>query len=281
VTIAIAAMGALGLVLIYAGLTTKPGPKPTRRSVFDRIARDAGLRIKGRTVAVGLSTLWATTVFLSAGITSSLIVSSALGTAALWLPLALLRTRADKRRRRFGDAWPDAIATLIAAVRAGVALPEACVGLTKRGPGELSPGFEAFTATYRATGSFAAALHRLREVLSDPVADRVAVSLALAHEVGGTDLVRVLRAIGDFVREDLRVRKEVEARWSWTVTAARVAAAAPWIVLLMMSTRPEAADAYDSITGAAIIAAGATATLIGYRLMLRAARLPQEPRLPL
>ena len=279
-TIAIASMGALGLVLVYAGLTTRPGRKPTRKSVFDRMARDAGLQIKGRTVAIGLSALWATTVFLSAGITSSLIVSGALGTAALWLPLALLRTRADRRRRRFGDAWPDAIATLIAAVRAGVALPEACVGLTKRGPRELAPGFEAFAATYRATGSFAAALHRLREVLSDPVADRVAVSLGLAHEVGGTDLVRVLRAIGDFVREDLRVRKEVEARWSWTVTAARVAAAAPWIVLLMMSTRPEAADAYDSITGATIIAVGAAATLIGYRLMLRAARLPQEPRLP-
>lgn len=279
-TIAVAALGAFGLVLIYAGLTTRPGPKRVRRGSLDRLAREAGLRVTGRTLGSSIFILWAVAVFLSAGLTSSLIVSAALATALVWLPLALLRSRAEKCRKRSSDAWPDAIATLIAAVRAGVALPEACIGLTERGPNELRPGFEAFASTYRATGSFAAALHRLRDALADPVADRVAVSLSLAHEVGGTDLVRVLRALGDFVREDLRVRKEIEARWSWTVTAARVAAAAPWLVLLMMSTRPEAADAFDSATGATVIALGALATFSGYRLMLRAARLPQEPRLP-
>lgn len=279
-SIGIASIGALGLVLLYAGLTAKTRRHQSRQNFVDAIARDAGLRAKGSTVAFGLGGLWLATLLLSAGLTSSLIVAGSIATAVVWLPLALLRTRADKRQRRFGEAWPDAIATLIAAVRAGVALPEACIDLTKRGPVELAPGFEAFAATYRATGSFAAALHRLREVLADPVADRVAVSLGLAHEVGGSDLVRVLRAVGDFVREDLRVRREIEARWSWTVTAARVAAAAPWLVLLMMSTRPEAADAFDSVTGATVIGAGAVATLVGYRLMLRAARLPQDPRLP-
>ena len=85
--------------------------------------------------------------------------------------------------------------------------------------------------------------------------------------------------MADFVREDLRVRKEIEARWSWTVTAARVAATAPWIILLLMSTRPEAAAAYNSSTGAAVIAGGAGATVLGYRLMLKAGSLPEERRL--
>jgi tight adherence protein B len=91
--------------------------------------------------------------------------------------------------------------------------------------------------------------------------------------------VRVLRTLGDFVREDVRVRKEIEARWSWTLTAARVAAAAPWIVLVMMSTRPEAAAAYNSTAGATVVGAGAAVTIAGYRLMLRAARLPDHRRL--
>jgi tight adherence protein B len=124
-----------------------------------------------------------------------------------------------------------------------------------------------------------AALDRLRTESADPVADRIVASLTLASEVGGTDLVRVLRTLADFVREDIRVRKEIEARWSWTVTAARVAAAAPWVVLLLMSTRPEAASAYNSAAGASVITAGAVASFVGYRLMLRAARLPEERRL--
>jgi tight adherence protein B len=115
--------------------------------------------------------------------------------------------------------------------------------------------------------------------MADPIADRVIAALILTYEVGGTELVRVLRSLGDFVREDLRVRKEIEARWSWTVTAARVAAAAPWIVLLLMATRPEAAAAYNSSSGMAVIGGGAVATIVGYRLMLRASRLPEERRL--
>jgi len=115
--------------------------------------------------------------------------------------------------------------------------------------------------------------------MADPVADRVVTVLVLAHEVGGTDLVRVLRTLGDFVREDLKVRQEIEARWSWTVTAARVAAAAPWLVLVMMSTRPETATAFSSPSGVLVILMGAAATGLGYALMLRAARLPTERRL--
>jgi tight adherence protein B len=137
----------------------------------------------------------------------------------------------------------------------------------------------AFASSYRASGSFRIALDRLRQELADPIADRVVAALALTHEVGGTDLVRVLRTLGDFVREDIRVRKEIEARWSWTVTAARVAAGAPWIVLLLMSTRPEAAMAYNSASGVVVITVGALTTILGYRLMLRAARLPEDRRL--
>jgi tight adherence protein B len=164
-------------------------------------------------------------------------------------------------------------------VRAGISLPEACSSLLERGPRELAHGFESFRNSYRSSGSFEAGLRRLRDDLADPIADRVATALLLAHEVGGTDLVRVLRTLADFVREDLRVRKEIEARWSWTVTAARVAAAAPWVVLVMMALRPEAASAYNTATGVAVIVCGAAATFAGYRLMLRAARLPEQRRL--
>lgn len=248
---------------------------------MESAARDSGFGgLTAARLIASFAGTWLICFLLVAGLTRSMVVATALATGALWVPLNLLRARKTKRRRAFAEAWPDAIATLVAGVRAGVSLPEACVALTTRGPAELAGGFEAFAATYRATGSFEAGLQRLREELRDPVADRVAVALALAHEVGGTDLVRVLRTLGDFVREDLRVRKEIEARWSWTVTAARVAAGAPWAVLLMMSTRPEAAAAYDSSAGLIVILTGAAATFLGYRLMLRAARLPDEPRLP-
>jgi tight adherence protein B len=276
----VAVVAALGALLLYQGLTGSPTTRRSSPRPFARLALDAGMpRVTARRLLAASAACSVVAFVIVAGITSSLVAATTLALAGAWAPAALVRARAHHRRRRVRDEWPDAIATLIAGVRAGVALPETCADLASRGPVELRGGFAYFASTYRASGSFLAALGRLRTALSDPVGDRVVAALALAHEVGGTDLVRVLKTLSDFVRDDLRVRKEVEARWSWTVTAARVAAAAPWVVLFIMSARPEASAAYDSPAGVAVIAAGAAATLLGYRLMLRAARLPQERRL--
>jgi tight adherence protein B len=277
----VAAGAALGLVVLFDGLTaTTPQRAAGLRSRLQRLAGDTGLSAAAGARLGAASVGGACVTFIGvAGTTSSVVTAAVVAGAAAWSPFALLRGRAAKRRRQRRETWPDALATLIAGVRAGLSLPESCAALVERGPDEVRAGFAAFATTYRASGSFDAGLERLRSELSDPIADRVAVALATAHDVGGTDLVRVLRTLADFVREDLRIRREIEARWSWTVTAARVAAAAPWIVLLLMSSRPEAAAAYNSRAGVAVIGGGIVATIVGYRLMLSAARLPEQARL--
>ena len=272
-------LAALGVLLVYDGLTRPARPR-AGSGKWSELVEGAGVKglTPARLAAVSVGAAFATGL-LVAGVTGSAVIALA-GVVAV--PVAIvswLAGRARRRRRRLREAWPDALAALVATVRAGVSLPEACVTLADRGPTELAPAFTAFAATYRATGSFRTALERLRAELADPVCDRVVVALKVARDVGGTELVRLLRTLGDLVRDDLRVRKEIEARWSWTVTAARVAAAAPWVVLVLMAARPEAARAYSSPSGALLIGLGAAATFIGYRLMLRAARLPEERRL--
>nr|MBA3430806.1 type II secretion system F family protein [Actinomycetota bacterium] len=260
-----AAAGALGVLLIYDGCTSMgTGRRKGWLAKLDLLAAESGMksmtgpRLMGASALCGLSAL-----IMVAGLTGSRIITLILAAAAAWSPFSVARARRQKRRNRFREAWPDAIATLIAGVRAGVSLPESCSALASRGPADLHRGWQLFESAYRATGSFRAGLERLQSELADPIADRVVAALALAQEVGGSDLVRVLRTLGDFVREDLKVRKEIEARWSWTVTAARVAGGAPWIVLLLMSTRPETAAAYNSRSGAVVVACGAAATVLG------------------
>lgn len=272
-------LAALGVLLIYDGATRPARPRRAGGPLAE-LARGAGIaRLTPARLGAALAGSAPAAALLLAGLSGSPVIALAGALAAPVALLSWLRGRARRRRRRLSEAWPDALAALIASVRAGVSLPEACLALATRGPAELAPGFNAFAATYRATGSFRTALERLRAVLADPVGDRVVLALKVASDVGGTELVRLLRTLGDLVREDLRVRKEIEARWSWTVTAARVAAAAPWVVLVIMATRPEAARAYSSPSGALLIGLGGAATLIGYRLMLRAARLPEDRRL--
>jgi len=206
----------------------------------------------------------------SAGLIAAIILGSA--------PILVLRRRARQRGKALRSCWPDAVDLLSSAVKAGLSLPEAVVDLSVRGPEPLRPAFVRFASEYRATGSFDRALSVLTAVLRDPVADRVILALATAREVGGTDLGRVLATLSDFVRQDARSRGDVEARQSWTVNAARVAVAAPWITLLLLCTRPEAVAAYRTPTGTLILVGAAVMSVVAYRVMIAFGRLPDEPR---
>ena len=172
-----------------------------------------------------------------------------------YAPVALVRMRARRRRASLRELWPDAVDNITSGVRAGLALPEALSQLAIRGPEELRPAFRAFAEDYRTSGRFQDCLDRLKARLSDPVGDRLIESLRIAREVGGSDLGRLLRTLSTFLREDSRTRSELEARQGWTVNAARLAVAAPWIVLGMLCTRPESIRAYASATGTLVLVA--------------------------
>lgn len=195
-----------------------------------------------------------------------------------YLPWAILAGRARRRQREFAEVWPEAVDNLASAVRAGMSLPEALGALGTRGPIALRPAFAAFALDYQVSGRFAESLDRLKSRLADPVGDRVVEALRIAREVGGGDLGRLLRNLSSFLRQDARTRSELESRQAWTVSGARLAVAAPWIVLLMLAFQPEVISRYSSAGGALVIFGGAACCLVAYRVMLRIGRLPTERR---
>ncbi|MDJ1372497.1 type II secretion system F family protein [Gulosibacter molinativorax] len=196
----------------------------------------------------------------------------------MWGALALVRWRSQQRRRANRAYWPDVVDHLIASVRSGLGLPDAIEQLAKTGPEPLREDFAAFARQYRATGSFNLAVDEAKERLADPVADRLLETLRMAREVGGTELVRVLRDFSAFLREEQGVRHEAEARQSWVLNAARLGVVAPWIVLVMLASRPEAAAAYNTPGGVIVIGIGVAVSVIAYRLMLALGRLREEGR---
>jgi tight adherence protein B len=230
-------------------------------------------------------------VFIAASVCMGLVAGAAaeasLGVLALdaaalaagvLLPVSVARHRGRSRRRASLTVWPDAVDHLVSAVRSGVALPDSVSTLAHAGPVAGRAAFAEFEALYRTTGNFGISLDALKARLADPTADRIFETLRMSREVGGTDLTRVLRSLSAYLREDAAIRNEVEARQSWVMNAARLGVAAPWIVLLLLSTRPEAAVAYNSPGGAALIIGGLVLSVVAYRVMLAIARIPEERR---
>jgi tight adherence protein B len=201
-------------------------------------------------------------------------VSMIAGVASLPLPLLGVLRRRESRRRQIVDAWPDAIDTLLAAVRSGDSLPSALETAAISGPEPLRLALGAVSRRARASGDFGGAIHTLAMQLQDPVSRQVGAALTLAHEVGGRDLGQVLRDLSLFLREERAARRELQARQTWTVNAARVAAAGPWAVLLLLSSHGATRDAFARPMGTVVLIGGAVLSLIGYRAMLIVGRLP-------
>jgi tight adherence protein B len=279
--------GLLGLVLgVGLLLIWRSGPRAPRRRDGRRgpgrrrqLLAEAGLtgingaQLLALQVALGL----AVTVLVLLT-TSTVTISVAFGAFGAAVPHLLVRRLAAKRRADLREVWPEVVDNLSSAVRAGLSLPEALAALAVRGPEVLRPAFARFAADHRSTGRFSDTLDRLKDDLADPVGDRIVETLRVAREVGGSDLGRVLRTLSAFLREDTRARAELETRQGWVVQAARLAVAAPWIVLLLLATQQQTLAAYDSPVGTALLIGGGVVCVAAYRLMLRIGRLPQDVR---
>lgn len=207
-----------------------------------------------------------------------LALTAAAGIAGTVTPSFVVAWRARSRRRMHRMLWPDVVDHLIASIRSGNALPDALALLATAGPEPLRAAFAEYARDYRATASFGGSVDRLKASLGDPIADRILETLRMARDVGGTELPGVLRSLAASLREESSLRAEVDARQSWVRNAAKLGVAAPWLILLLLATRPEAAAAYNSGIGTTVIAGGAALSVVAYRIMLSLGRLPEERR---
>jgi tight adherence protein B len=270
----------VGLLLVWAAFTQPRESRSDRRTPrLRRLLDGAGLATLSVRGLLVVSAGCATGAFVLVQLVSRTApVALVFGAMAGYAPVALVAGRARRRHRELAEVWPDAVDNLASAVRAGMSLAEAVAGLADRGPEPLREPFAVFAREYQASGRFDVCLDRLKGRLADPVGDRVVEGLRVAREVGGGDLGRLLRNLSGHLRDDARTRSELEARQSWAVNGARLAVAAPWVVLLLMCFQREVIARYASTTGMLVLSAGAVLCVTAYRLMLRIGRLPVEQR---
>lgn len=279
-TLFLGLLGGLGVALVVDGLCFEPW---TRRKPAQGRIRTALLQAgianlqPSRFVIVCLATALATAL-LTLALTASFLFAVLFGAFGALAPWAYLRYQAGKRRAALREQWPEVVDHLRSAVRAGLSLPESLSQLADAGPETLRAAFHDFALDYRATANFSVALDHLALRLADPVADKILTTLRITREVGGTELGHTLGTLAAFLRDDVKTRGELAARQSWIISAARLAVAAPWIVLLVLGTQPAAILAYSTPAGVLVLGAGLLVSFICYRVMLRLGTLPVEER---
>lgn len=280
---------ATGLMGIFAaGLWLLTIPATTRERA--RATPPQWGRLEDSLAQAGWSTLSApTTLMLWCGL-------SAVVALMVWLvvpipvlaPLAfaamlisghsILRSAMSARQRRLRQAWPGVIDHLRQAVRSGAGVSEAVIVASHRVPDEVRPAFQSFQKNLESGFRIDQALFSLKQSLAHPISDRIIEALRMAHDVGGRELPAVLESLQSSVRSDISVREEAYSKQSWIRAASKLGVAAPWIVLVVISGRPETVSAYSSWTGSAVLLAGAGLSVVAYKMMATLGRLPEDRR---
>jgi tight adherence protein B len=210
--------------------------------------------------------------------TRSVVIALAFGTLAAGIAFVTVRAKTNLNEAALIAAWPEVIDHLMSGIQSGLSLTESLAGLSTRGPEVLRPAFTQFKATLYGSGDLTQAIEELKALFAHHGSDQIFEALIISKALGGSELLQILRSLGDFLRQDLALRREIEVKHGWIKNSAHLSAAAPWILLLLLSTQPSTAAAYSTPTGAMILIAGLVMTAIAYIWMNRLGRLPQTPR---
>lgn len=270
-----------GIHLVYEGITSPrrvPGGTWWLETLEGRLTR-AGLRgttprdclllsaVSGA-LAGGVSQL-----MLNWGVVS--LLAAGLGMVA---PVVYLVHRYDRRRVEAQAALVDAISQLRDAIRSGLSVPEALLGLARGGPDVLRPELTTLVREMRLMG-FEQAIAAMQNRLADPVFDVVAASLTLNDRLGGRNVSQVLDRLAHTTRAQLRVQDELRALQARNVLSARIVAAIPLVVLIAIRhMNPAYLAMFDDWPGQVLLAGCLVSILVGYSGMRWMTRLPSERR---
>lgn len=283
VGIFLGATAGVGIFLILSGLIwpraqIKVRPhKPSRLTTsLNETALQLGM--KPSVVVALAAVLFVIGGAVSWAITGVSTLSIVIAFTAASLPWMFAAQRRSSARKALRNQWPDVVDALISAIRSGANIPDAVMSLAGFSSKAVSVPAALFAQDYKVSGNFELAALDLKARWANSNGDQIIETLRMGRELGGTEITTVLGSLGSHLRAESALRQEVEARQGWIRLAARIGVMAPWIVLLLLSTRPEAAQAYNSAAGVLLILAGLLVSLLAYKVMSAVGYLPEEKR---
>jgi tight adherence protein B len=211
-------------------------------------------------------------------ISSSLVIATTFMTLSAAISTVILKRSSNKRFEAISSAWPDVIDHLITGIQSGLSINESLAGLANRGPEILRPVFTDFATTMSKSGDFNLSLVKLKSDCGQPGSDQIFESIRISKDLGGSELITILRTVGTFLRQDLALRREIEVKHGWIKNSAHLSAAAPWVLLLLLSTQPATSRAFSTSSGALVLIFGVAMTAIAYTWMAKLGKLPGVPR---
>lgn len=189
-----------------------------------------------------------------------------------------LATLAKTRRRDLAKLWPEVLDSIHSAVSSGMSLADAFDDLASSGPMRLRTHFQLLSERLDSGWGFDESIDELKSNLGEVHADRLCEVVRLVATTGSEALGSALRQQALSLRRDLAIAGQLESKQGWVAGTAKIAVAAPWVVVAMLASRSENALIYNTAEGAAILLIGFVVCIVAYRLVHLLGTLPNQPR---
>lgn len=195
------------------------------------------------------------------------------------LTLAYKSHKSKKTSNQQANSWPEVIDLIVSTLQSGASISESLSMVGKVGPISVRNQFQEFSEKLANGERFDSALDDLKSKFSDAIADQLIESLYFSSAFGSKNTIKILRELSEYVSSDLALRGEIQIRFGWIRNSANLAAAAPWLLFLILRSQKNARIAYDQPVGQLIIISGVISTFIAYLWMQKIAKLPTPKRL--
>ncbi|MGP4001705.1 type II secretion system F family protein [Streptomyces sp. 8N706] len=201
--------GLIGLVYGIVGTTEPPRPGPLARwraaRIADKGSADQRARRKARWVA---SALVAAALWLITGV---FVAAALAGLAVVGVPWLLSPTKSAAVRIGQLEALGEWTQRLADVLRLGMGLEQAMITSRKGAPTELEEQIGNLAGRLQAGWRPEDALREFGDELGDVTADKVVASLILSTSDRGPGLAQALEDLAESVREEVAIRRSIEA----------------------------------------------------------------------
>ncbi len=179
--------------------------------------------------------------------------------------IELLEQSSNRRLAKLSELCPQVTLAFATGYQSGLSLANSATDLAEYGPERLRSVFRDLADGLDSNLTSFEALMIAKKKISEPNFDRLFEAVIVIEKFGAAGAAAELQNLANQLRNDLKIRHELAAKQSWVTGSAKSALLAPWVVVVMLSARPEAKEFYVSDTGLILLLLGALVSLIAYR----------------
>ncbi len=194
-------------------------------------------------------------------------LSISVGLGIMGLCLETLASRAKSRNEELANFWPEVIESLQSAASSGITLIDSLAEIALSGPERVRLQFAGLVQRIDSGWDLDLGLDWLKKEFGESHADRLIELIRIVHVSGGQGYLVSLRNQAAQTRVDVALWGELTSKQGWVSGTAKMAIAAPWLIVAMLASRPENVGIYNSVEGVAVLGSGLIVSVLAYRLI--------------